>query len=320
MFADNNSLSVRVAKWWGTDKVDLRQNEEYGYCSLVKAMQKVIDKFDIENITLAAKVGIGQRIERKLVDDRSLREAIINSFAHNDYTTGETPVFEIYSDRFEFTSYGGLVHDLSQDEFFSGVSRPRNPEIMRIFKDLDYVERLGSGIPYIVTKYGKDVFTFMPNTIRFYYKYGAIPETFTREALLNDIADNEEVDREETIGKDMLKNSGKTTRKTSGKTTRKATDKDAVKETINGKTTRKTIEKTTRKTIGKTTRKTVDKILSIIQEKPEITMPELSVAVGISIDGMIWNIEKLKRAGIIERQGGRKQGKWHIINKEETEQ
>ena len=171
LFADNNNISIRIAKWWGTDKIDLRENEEYGNCSLIKAMQKVLDKFDIENITQARKVGIGPREEKKLVDNKALREAIVNAFAHNDYTTGDTPVFEIFSNRFEFTTYGGLVAGLTQDEFFSGVSRPRNPEIMRIFKDLEYVERLGSGIPYIVSKYGTEIFKLMSSVIRYAYLF-----------------------------------------------------------------------------------------------------------------------------------------------------
>jgi predicted HTH transcriptional regulator len=71
-------------------------------------MQKVLDKFDIENVTFARKVGIGPREERKLVDSKALREAIVNSFAHNDYTNREAPVFEIFANRFEFTTYGGF--------------------------------------------------------------------------------------------------------------------------------------------------------------------------------------------------------------------
>jgi len=176
LFADNNSTSIRIAKWWGTDKIDLRENEEYGECSLIKAMQKVLDKFDIENVTFARKVGIGPREEKKLVDNKALREAIVNAFAHNDYTLGDTPIFEIFSNRFEFTTYGGLVEGLTQEEFFSGVSRPRNPEIMRIFKDLEYVERLGSGVPYIVSRYGSEIFKLMSSVIRYAYLFDEIEE------------------------------------------------------------------------------------------------------------------------------------------------
>jgi predicted HTH transcriptional regulator len=167
LFADTNRISVRVAKWWETNKMRLRENEEYGDCSLVKAMQKVLDKFDIENITQARKRGMKPREELRLVDSVALRELIINAFAHNDYSNGDTPVFEIFSDRFEITSYGGLVSGMTQEEFFSGVSRPRNPEIMRIFKDLEYVERLGSGIPFVVEKYGRGIFHFSSSVVRF---------------------------------------------------------------------------------------------------------------------------------------------------------
>ena len=37
---------------------------------------------------------------------------------------------------------------------------------MRIFKDLEMVEQLGSGIPRILRAYNKDSFIFMPNFIR----------------------------------------------------------------------------------------------------------------------------------------------------------
>jgi len=167
LMADTNSMSIRVAKWWGTDKLDLRENEEYGECSLIKAMQTVLDKFNLENITQARKRGMKTREEVRYADAACLRELIINAFAHNDYSKKEAPVFEIYADRFEITSYGGLIIGMTEEEFFSGVSRPRNPEIMRIFKDLEYVERLGSGIPSVVAKYGRSIFNFYPSFIRF---------------------------------------------------------------------------------------------------------------------------------------------------------
>jgi predicted HTH transcriptional regulator len=174
LFADENSVSIRVAKWRGVDKLDLLENEEYGYCSLVRAMQNVLDRFEIENITQARKRGLGPRLERKLADRIALREVIINAFVHNDYSRGDTPIFGIFSDRFEITSYGGLVEGLSREEFFDGVSRPRNREIMRVLKDLEYVEQLGSGMPRIVGRYGRDVFHFYTNILRASLKFDLV--------------------------------------------------------------------------------------------------------------------------------------------------
>nr|WP_220459114.1 ATP-binding protein [Gelidibacter maritimus] len=76
------------------------------------------------------------------------------------------PKFELFDNRLEITSNGGLPDGLSKDEFFEGFSIPRNKELMRIFKDLDLVEQLGSGIPRILQVYNKDVFQFSDNFLR----------------------------------------------------------------------------------------------------------------------------------------------------------
>lgn len=66
----------------------------------------------------------------------------------------------------EITSYGSLPDGLSKSEFFEGYSIIRNKELMRIFKDLDLVEQLGSGIPRILQAYSKDSFDFSENFLR----------------------------------------------------------------------------------------------------------------------------------------------------------
>ena len=62
--------------------------------------------------------------------------------------------------------YGSLPDGLSKAEFFEGYSIIRNKELMRIFKDLDLVEQLGSGIPRILQAYSKDCFHFSENFLR----------------------------------------------------------------------------------------------------------------------------------------------------------
>jgi predicted HTH transcriptional regulator len=157
LLADNNNISVRLGKYSGTDKGDLIEREDFKDCCLVTAMKKVIDRFDIENRTQTRKRPMDTRIDIPLVDEEVLHETIINAFAHNDYSRNlDTPIFQIYSDRFEITSFGGLVDGMTLENFYSGTSMPRNREIMRVFKDLNYVEQLGNGIPKIVKKYGRE--------------------------------------------------------------------------------------------------------------------------------------------------------------------
>jgi predicted HTH transcriptional regulator len=165
LLADVNNVSIKVAKYKGLNRVELIENNEYGYCSLVKATKSVLDKIAVENTTFAT-ITSKERIERKLWNPVALREAILNAIVHNDYTREVPPKFEIFDDRIEITSAGSLPEGLSKEDFFEGVSIPRNKELMRVYKDLELVEQLGSGVPRILESYGKECFRFMDNFTR----------------------------------------------------------------------------------------------------------------------------------------------------------
>lgn len=77
--------TYNIAKYSGTTKVDLVENEEYGYCSLIKAASHVLEKMKIENVT-NVKVTSTKRIEKNLVESVPLREALINAVVHNDFS------------------------------------------------------------------------------------------------------------------------------------------------------------------------------------------------------------------------------------------
>lgn len=89
----------------------------------------------------------------------------------NDYTREVPPVIEIYADRLTITSYGGLVPGLSKDKFFSGRSMIRNRELMRVYRDLNFVEQLGSGMRRILQAYSKEIFNFSDNFMEVCFKY-----------------------------------------------------------------------------------------------------------------------------------------------------
>ncbi|WP_052300879.1 ATP-binding protein [Methanoplanus limicola] len=165
LLADSNGNSIKVAKYAGLDRVDLIENNEYGYCSLVKAAKYVLDKLELENPTFS-RITYKKRINKRLWDHVAVREAIINALIHNDYSNGVPPKFEIFDDRLEITSAGGTILGINEDEFFDGFSNPRNQELMRIFKDLDMVEQLGSGMPRILKAYPKECFRFTQNFLR----------------------------------------------------------------------------------------------------------------------------------------------------------
>jgi predicted HTH transcriptional regulator len=165
LLSDANGISIQVAKFNGTTRVNLIESNEYGYASLIRAAKQVLDRIEVENRTFT-QITSKERIEQRMYTPVALREAVINAIVHNDYTRETAPKFEFFDDRFEITSYGGLPEGLTKEEFFAGLSMPRNKELMRVFKDMEMVENLGTGVPRILDFYGQECFLFSDNFIR----------------------------------------------------------------------------------------------------------------------------------------------------------
>src|SRR5699024_7033255 len=64
---------------------------------------------------------------------------------------------------------------LSQEEFLEGVTAPRNKELIRVFKDVDLIENIGSGVLRILDAYDKSCFKFMDHFLRVTFKYRENP-------------------------------------------------------------------------------------------------------------------------------------------------
>ncbi len=170
LLADENSASIKVAKYVGDDVDELMENYEFGYCSLVKATYRVLEKFRTEN-KIYAKITYPERKEQPMYDYNAVREVIINAIVHNDWATEYPPKFEFFSDRLEISSFGGIQSEFTEEEFLEGYSAPKNPELMRVFHDLELVEHLGTGIRRILKKYDKSIYNFFPHFIRVSIKY-----------------------------------------------------------------------------------------------------------------------------------------------------
>ena len=78
-----------------------------------------------------------------------------------------------------------MPQGISQEEFLKGYSFPKNPELMRVFKDLDLVEQLGTGIIRILQSYDKSVYEFSENFIRVNFKFRKYSELVNKNANNN---------------------------------------------------------------------------------------------------------------------------------------
>lgn len=79
------------------------------------------------------------------------------------------------------------------------------------------------------------------------------------------------------------------------------------------KTTQKTVVKTKVKTVVKTKVKTSEAILTLIKGNPSITREELATHLHLTMAGIDWNLNKIKKEGRLKRIGPDKGGHWEVL-------
>ena len=93
------------------------------------------------------------RIDHRDYPSKALREALVNAIAHRDYSLNGPILINIFDDKIEFISVGGLPKDLALDDVMLGVSVPRNVNLSSAFIKLGLAEGWGSGIRNIKKQY-----------------------------------------------------------------------------------------------------------------------------------------------------------------------
>jgi len=156
LLSDKNMVPVIFVKFDGTDKTSISQRSDYGDQSILLGLQRLKDRLIAENICVTDTT-VRPRLDKYLYDIDCVNEALVNAYVHNDWTISE-PLVSFYKDRLEITSHGGIPKEITINDFFNGVSHPRNSVLMRIFLKLGIVEHTGHGVPKIISKYGKEAF------------------------------------------------------------------------------------------------------------------------------------------------------------------
>lgn len=165
LVSDQNSLMINVGKFRGKDVADLVELRSCSNQSLVKTAHEIIDYIDSQNRKFT-RIDAPQRIETELFDSVAMREVVTNAIVHSDYTYGNSPSFRIFDDRIEVISVGGLPERIEKEEFLNGYMSPKNPQLIKIFRDLRLAEHMGTGIIRILKKYDKSIFSFSTNFIK----------------------------------------------------------------------------------------------------------------------------------------------------------
>ena len=81
----------------------------------------------------------------------AIREALLNSFCHKDYSLGQSNEVAIYKDRIEIYNPGTFPEGFEPQDFIDRPERPirRNPKIARILYYSKDIESFGTGLKRI---------------------------------------------------------------------------------------------------------------------------------------------------------------------------
>ena len=154
LLSDQCSYTIKCAIFNGTNKIEFRDRKEFTG-SILRQVDDLFEYFELFNKISGKIVGL-KRIDTRDYPEYSLREALLNAVIHRSYYFVNSTMVNLYDDKFEILSMGGLIEGITMKEIFKGVSLSRNPNLANIFYRLGYVESFGTGIGRILDSYEKD--------------------------------------------------------------------------------------------------------------------------------------------------------------------
>lgn len=224
-----------------------------------------------------------RRPARILYPIEAIRELILNALAHRDWTRSTDIELRIFSDRLQIISPGALPGSMTIAKMKAGQRFARNPVIMEVLREYNYVEERGMGIRTKVIPQVKAV-------------TGKEPEFSADEDCLM-ITMHRDESTIETIDETLDAPVNASVNETANET---------ANETVNGMRVLSAYQK---------------QLLNMIDNNPYISYEELISHTG-RVRTTVWrNLRKLVEHGILTRVGSDKTGYWHINKdiKEEIE-
>jgi ATP-dependent DNA helicase RecG len=90
------------------------------------------------------------RVTKYPYPEKALREAVMNAIVHRDYSGVAETYIRVYPDRVRISNPGILPAGWTENDLLKEHgSEPANPAIAKVFFDMGYTERWGSGIGMI---------------------------------------------------------------------------------------------------------------------------------------------------------------------------
>lgn len=120
LLSDQCPHTIKAAVFEGTDQSVFKDRRGFSG-SLMRQLGEVYDYIDFHNQTHATFQKL-LRVDTRDYPEVAVREALLNSLVHRDYSFHASTLISIYDDRIEFVSVGGLLPGLELEDLMMGVS------------------------------------------------------------------------------------------------------------------------------------------------------------------------------------------------------
>ncbi|GHV97292.1 hypothetical protein lacNasYZ03_06300 [Lactobacillus nasalidis] len=151
LVSDQCPYTIKCAVFKGTDQDEFLDRQEFTG-SLASQYQQVYAFLERHDPVESQIKGL-YREDRPAYPKQALREALMNAIIHRDYASPSSSLINLYTDRVEFISFGGLMPGITLEDIQLGLSVCRNKRLADLFYQLKLVESYGTGLARIKSAY-----------------------------------------------------------------------------------------------------------------------------------------------------------------------
>ncbi len=138
LLSEQCPFSIKVTLFNGCDKSSISHSSTIGGSILQQL---------VRSCTLIEKLTESRNTDSYPQD--AVSEAILNAIVHRDYSYSGSTLVNIFDDRIEIVSLGGLPSGLSMEAVDMGISQPRYPNLADTLCRIELMECCGCGISKI---------------------------------------------------------------------------------------------------------------------------------------------------------------------------
>ena len=154
LFSDQNPFSFKLAVYQSKEKQIFLDRKEFKG-SILEIYDNLIEFLKL-NTAIYGLINSSVREDIEEYPEFVLREIVLNSLIHRDYSTLTSNIINLYKDEgIELISYGSLYGNITLDDILAGLSTSRNPYIQSLFMRIKRVEAIGSGLRRVNAYYKK---------------------------------------------------------------------------------------------------------------------------------------------------------------------